>query len=101
MELVDRHLEFIRSSRSAIIFPPVEPSEFAASIVTAAAPFDSLSKWGEYPVDFLIAVLRLIQIQEKTNYPNGTISEALYQELRDGADIFTIVGTATWRGPES
>lgn len=59
--------------------------------------FQALSQYGEYSVEFLLVMTELIMIQEKTNYPNGTINLNLFQKFRDGADIFSIVSAATFR----
>lgn len=61
------------------------------------AQFQELSQHGEYSVEFLLVLTELIMIQEKTNYPSGTINLDLFQKIRDGADIFSIVSAATFR----
>jgi hypothetical protein len=63
-----------------------------------ASRFAGLNAYGEYPVDFLLSVIELIQIQEKSNYPNGTLNRTLFALIRDGADLFSIVSAATFRG---
>lgn len=62
-----------------------------------AESFSALSKYGEYSAEFLLVITELIMIQEKTNYPNGTINLKLFQKLRAGADIFSVVSAATFR----
>lgn len=37
-------------------------------------------------------------IQEKSNYPNGTLNLHLFERFRAKADIFSVVSTATFRG---
>lgn len=37
------------------------------------APFQELDKVGEFSVEFLLVVTELLAIQEKTNYPKGSI----------------------------
>lgn len=98
-QLVRNHLKFIRDSYPAARFPPVDPERFHVRVQREAAGFAALDGIGEFPVDFLIGVLMLVQIQEKTNYPAGTVSEELYNDFLAGDDIFSLVGTATWRGP--
>ena len=56
-----------------------------------------LNNYGEYPVDFLLVVTELIQIQEKTNYPTGTMNLGLFEAFRRKDDIFSIVSAATFR----
>lgn len=60
--------------------------------------FQSLDRYGEYAVEFLLVVTELILIQEKTNYPSGTMSYNLFSKFRQGADIFTVLSAATFRG---
>lgn len=61
-----------------------------------AQDFSELSRQGEYSVEFLLVITELIMIQEKTNYPSGTINLNLFRKFRDGADIFSIVSAATF-----
>lgn len=63
-----------------------------------AQAYQPLNKYGEYPVDFLLVVTELIQIQEKTNYPTGTLNLKLFRLFREKADIFSVVSAATFRG---
>jgi len=62
-----------------------------------AQAYQQLDKYGEYPVDFLLVVTELIQIQEKTNYPTGVLNLNLFQLFREKADIFSVVSAATFR----
>lgn len=62
-----------------------------------ARAYRQLDKYGEYPVDFLLVVTELIQIQEKTNYPTGTLNLNLFRLFREKADIFSVVSAATFR----
>lgn len=57
-----------------------------------------MDTYGEYTVEFLLVVTELIMIQEKTNYPDGVMNLNLFQRFRDGADIFSVVSAATFRG---
>lgn len=63
-----------------------------------ANEFADLDNYGEYPVTFLLIVFELIMIQEKTNYPSGTLNRKLFELLLNDADIFSVVSTATFRG---
>ena len=58
--------------------------------------FDKLNKYGEYEVEFLLAIFELIMIQEAINYPNGTLNRRLFERMLEGADIFSLVSTATF-----
>ncbi|RME59897.1 hypothetical protein D6779_03225 [Candidatus Parcubacteria bacterium] len=59
--------------------------------------FQELNAFGEYSVEFLLVVVELLMLQEKTNYPDGTLNLRLFQHFLEDADIFTIVSTATFR----
>jgi hypothetical protein len=58
--------------------------------------FKKLNKVGEFSVEFLLVVIELIAIQEKTNYPMGTLTEELYKDLFV-KDRFSVIQKATWR----
>ncbi len=60
--------------------------------------FQALDRYGEYSVEFLLILAELIIIQEKTNYPQGTMTETLFRLFREEADIFSVVSAATFRG---
>jgi len=63
-----------------------------------AKKYADLNNFGEYPVDFLLVITELIQIQEKTNYPQGTMNLTLFQTFLCRADIFSVVSKATFPG---
>lgn len=44
-------------------------------------PFKDLDKVGEFTVEFLFVVTELMAIQEKTNYPEGSLTESLYKDF--------------------
>ena len=95
MALVDHVLdEILAKVEPATSFPPTLRS-FSPEHVTK---FQSLDGYGEYSVDFLLSVLELIMVQEKTNYPNGTMNAAVFRAFRQDKDLFTIVSLATFRG---
>ena len=60
--------------------------------------FEGLSGISEYSPEFLLVVVELIMIQERTNYPEGVLNLQLFNKFRDGEDIFSVVGAATFRG---
>jgi len=62
-----------------------------------AKGFDALNQFGEYSVEFLLAIFELIMIQEKTNYPTGTMNRNLFEKILEGADIFSLISAATFR----
>jgi len=43
--------------------------------------FKDLDKVGEFTVEFLLVVTELMAIQEKTNYPEGSLTESLYENF--------------------
>jgi len=57
-------------------------------------PLDAV---GEYSVEFLLVVSELIFIQEKTNYPQGSLTRALYEDF-GVKDRFSVVQKAAFRG---
>lgn len=60
-------------------------------------PFRELDNVGEFTVEFLLVITELIGIQEKTNYPKGSLTESLYRDF-GVADRFSVIQKATWRG---
>ncbi len=60
-------------------------------------PFKKLDAVGEYSVEFLLVVTELIFIQEKTNYPEGSLTKELYEDFGK-ADRFSVIQKAAWRG---
>lgn len=69
------------------VYAPVDVERFAG-----------LDRYGEYSVEFLLTVIELIMIQEKTNYPAGNLNLKLFQLFRREADIFSVINAATFRG---
>ena len=54
---------------------------------------------GEYPIDFVLVLILLLMVQEKTNRPDAFMFKKILDELlKEEMDIFTIVGTSTFRG---
>ena len=43
--------------------------------------FKELDKVGEFTVEFLLVITELMAIQEKTNYPTGSLTESLYRDF--------------------
>jgi hypothetical protein len=81
----------------------VQPSTTNPPILQVFSPdhvrqFQALDAYGEYPVEFLLVVGELIIIQEKTNYPYGTMTLNLFRSFRDERGIFTVVSIASFRG---
>jgi len=85
--------KIIKKVEKADSFPP-KLSIYSKEI---ADQFSSLNIYGEYSVEFILVVIELIMIQEKTNYPNGNMNLRLFQLIKNGGDIFSIVSAATFR----
>ncbi len=60
--------------------------------------YQSVSRFGEYRIEFLILLAKLLMIQEKTNMPGAYMFRKLLEALKKGEDIFSIVSIATHRG---
>ena len=56
-------------------------------------PFKDLDKVGEFTVEFLLIVTELMAIQEKTNYPAGSLTESLYKAF-GVKDRFSVIQKA-------
>ena len=59
-------------------------------------PFKDLDKVGEFTVEFLLVVTELMAIQEKTNYPKGSLTEGLYRDF-GVKDRFSVIQKAVWK----
>ncbi|GIV06224.1 MAG: hypothetical protein KatS3mg016_1799 [Fimbriimonadales bacterium] len=59
--------------------------------------FARLDAVGEFSVEFLLVVSELIFIQEKTNYPGGSLTLELYKAFGK-EDRFSVINRATFRG---
>lgn len=92
LELKQHILEMIRNIKPANSFPP-SLQFFKPEHVEK---FKKLDNFGEFSVEFLLVVIELIAIQEKTNYPSGTLTEELYKDLFV-KDRFSVIQKATWR----
>jgi hypothetical protein len=58
--------------------------------------FRDLNKVGEFGVEFLLVVTELLAIQEKTNYPSGSLTESLYKDFSE-RDRFAVIQKAVLR----
>lgn len=59
--------------------------------------FEELNQYGQYSVEFIQVVTELIMIQEKTNYPTGTMNIKVFESFRNKHDdIFSVVSAATF-----
>jgi len=60
--------------------------------------YHKLSNQGEYSINFLILLARLLMVQEKTNLKTAYMFKKLLEKLRKNENIFSIVSTATHNG---
>lgn len=92
LELRDHLLKMFENIRPISSFPPnlqfFKPEHLER--------FSDLDNVGEFPVEFLLVVTELIGIQEKTNYPEGSLTEGLYKDF-GVKDRFSVIQKATWR----
>lgn len=56
-------------------------------------PFRELDNVGEFTVEFLLVITELLAIQEKTNYPEGSLTESLYKDF-GVKDRFSVIQKA-------
>jgi len=61
-----------------------------------AEPFRELDRVGEFTVEFILAVAELMGIQEKTNYPRGSLTESLYRDF-GVKDRFAVIQKAVFK----
>jgi hypothetical protein len=73
-----------------VAFPP----SLQLHQATDVRPFQKLNAVGEFSVEFLLVVSELIFIQEKTNYPTGSLTQRLYEAF-GVKDRFSVIGMAT------
>lgn len=94
-ELLDYIIDEIISKVSPSHTMPPSLVMFSVNEMTR---FQPLSSYGEYSIEFILVVVELLMLQEKTNYPNGTLNLSGFQKFRNGHDIFSVVNAATFRG---
>lgn len=93
LALIDHIINVIKRVQPVAAYPPAlqlfNPQD--------TNPFEELDSYGEYTLDFILPVVELIMIQEKTNYPTGTMNLALFEKFRNShKDIFSVVSAATF-----
>jgi hypothetical protein len=93
LKLVDHLIEMIKKIKPVKKYPPKLQLFKKADI----SRFKELNKYGEYSVEFILVVAELIMIQEKTNYPRGTMNLKLFETFRNRGDIFSVISAATFR----
>jgi len=94
LKLVDYLINMMKKLKPETKYPP----SLQVYDKQDLSEFDELNKYGEYSVEFIVIVTELIMIQEKTNYPNGTMNIKVFERFRDKHDdIFSVVSAATFR----
>lgn len=77
LKLKDHILEMLRQIKPVNSFPPAiqffKPEHIEQ--------FKDLDNVGEFSVEFLLVTTELMAIQEKTNYPKGSLTESLYEDF--------------------
>lgn len=97
--LTNRLVEHIIDAIIGQVAPVIElPQTLQVFRPEHSEQFGRLAGIGEYSPEFLLVVVELLMIQERTNYPDGVLNLQLFQKFRDGEDIFSVVGAATFRG---
>lgn len=59
--------------------------------------YKPLNLYGYYNTDFIIHLMELLMLQEKTNYPSAYMFLRVISELISGNDLFKVISTATLR----
>ncbi|MEW6455262.1 MAG: hypothetical protein AB1410_00925 [Acidobacteriota bacterium] len=89
LKLKDHILAMLSQIKPVNSFPP-SLQFFKAEHIE---PFKELDKVGEFSVEFLLVVTELMAIQEKTNYPEGSLTESLYKDFM-AKDRFSVIQKA-------
>jgi len=77
LKLKEHILKMFKEVKSINSFPPILQFFKPEHINT----FKELDNVGEFTIEFLLVVTELIAIQEKTNYPVGSLTESLYKDF--------------------
>ncbi|MEW6685431.1 MAG: hypothetical protein AB1393_04410 [Candidatus Edwardsbacteria bacterium] len=93
LELKEHILTMLSQIRPVTAFPPTLQFFRPEHI----EPFKELDRVGEFTVEFLLVAIELVAIQEKTNYPTGTVTENLYKNF-GVKDRFFVIRGAVWKG---
>ena len=89
LKLKDHILTMLSQVKPITSFPP----SLQFFKLEHIAPFTDLDKVGEFSVEFLLVVTELMAIQEKTNYPMGSLTESLYKNF-GVKDRFSVIQKA-------
>jgi len=89
LQLKEHILKILANIKPVNSFPPTLQF-FKEEHIEA---FKDLDKVGEFTVEFLLVVTELMAIQEKTNYPEGSLTESLYKDF-GVKDRFSVIQKA-------
>lgn len=89
LKLKEHILTMLKSIKPISSFPP-RLQFFKAEHIE---PFRDLDKVGEFSVEFLLVVTELMAMQERTNYPQGSLTESLYKDF-GVKDRFSVIQKA-------
>ncbi len=93
LELIDHIIGVIGKLTPAKEYPP----KLQIFNEKEISKFNELNQYGQYSVEFILVTTELIMIQEKTNYPEGTLNLKVFKKFRDNyQDIFSVVQAATF-----
>ena len=93
LKLVDYLIAMMKKLKPENKFPP----SLQVYDKKELAQFEELNKYGQYSAEFILVTTELIMIQEKTNYPKGTMNIKVFESFRDRHDdIFSVVSAATF-----
>ena len=71
--------------------------EFLEETKKEAKKFEGIKNIGEYDINFLLLLAKLLMHQEKTNYSSAYMFKNLLKELKDNPQIYKIISIATQR----
>ena len=93
LKLVDYLIDMMKRLKPETNFPP----SLQVYNKQDLDRFKELNQYGQYSVEFIQVVTELIMIQEKTNYPTGTMNIKVFESFRNKHnDIFSVVSAATF-----
>ncbi len=94
LTLIDHIIDIIKKVKPITEYPP----KLQLFKTEDVKKFEGLNGYGEYTLDFILPVVELIMIQEKTNYPTGTMNLKVFEKFgHTHSDIFSVVSAATFR----
>jgi len=90
MKLRDHLLSLFDELRPINFYPP----KLQKFKIQDVIPYKKLDRVGEFTVEFMLVATELIMIQEKTNYPQGSLTRQLYEDF-GVKDRFSVINAAT------